>query len=164
LCSGTANCNNLTDDGSAACAAESGCTWASGANYTLPSSSVANRGNTSRFYYLKNIGASGNLTVTSHADDTLESAVSLAPGKAVLLHHFTRNGNCSDFGSQTPCEAQSPCVWSPAIVCSSFGDESSCTNAGCSWDGSSCSGAGSAANCSGGTFIMSKKWYKHAVI
>jgi hypothetical protein len=164
-CQGTANCNNLTDDGETLCEAESGCTWASGANYILPSSTVANRGNnTSRFYYTKNIGASGNIGITAGAGDTLESSVSLAPGESVLLHHFTRNGNCSDFNSATPCNAQGPCVWNEAVVCSSFGDESNCINAGCSWDGSSCSGAGSSANCSGGTYVLSKKWYKLATI
>lgn len=168
LCQGTASCANLTDDGSVACAAEAGCSWLSGATYTYPVSSIANRGNVSRFYYTKNVGASGNITVQAGAGDTLEAAVSLAPGESILHHHFSRTANCSVFTSSATCGANVGCSWLSAS-CSDFGaDEATCnaqSGNGCSWYGDSCEGtySGSGGSCSG-TYSISKKWYELAKI
>jgi len=162
ICQGTASCSNLTDDGEVACEAEAGCNWLSGATYTLPSSNVANRGNVSRFYYTKNIGTTGNITVLPGAGDTLESAISLAPDDALLIHHYTRLGNCSTFTTEGTC-TPSGCSWF-AYTCGSFADESTCnaqSGFGCSWDGYSCEGTytGPAGSCSG-SYSISSKWYK----
>jgi len=163
-CQGTASCANLTDDGSSACNAEPGCSWLSGATYTLPSSSIANRSATARFYYTKNIGASGNISVVAGAGDTLESSITIAPGDALLVHHFSRPANCNVLTSQTPCNAESGCSWT-LKSCGDFGANESTCNAqsgnGCTWDGSSCQGSytGSDGSCSG-TYYPTKKWYK----
>ena len=164
VCQGTASCANLTDDGSTACNAEPGCSWLSGATYTLLPSSIANRSNVSRFYYTKNIGPSGNISVVASPGDTLESSISLAPGDSVLVHHFNRPANCSTFTNESNCNANSGCSWT-LKACSDFGaDESTCnaqSGNGCTWDGDSCEGTytGSEGSCSG-TYFSSKKWYK----
>lgn len=161
-CQGTASCGNLTDDGETLCELESGCTWVSGATYTLPVSSIANRGNTSRIYKVKNIGASANVNVVAGAGDTLESSISLSPGDAVELHHYSKSAFCSPFSTEGTCFANTGCSWT-FKSCSDFAaDESTCNGAsGCSWDGSNCTGtySGTDGTCSG-TYFVSKKWYK----
>ena len=159
VCSGTATCGNYPNSG--ACSAEAGCTPSSGATWTLPLSSVANQGNVSRFYYLKNIGASATINVVANTGDTLESAITLMSGDAVTVHHYKRTADCTDFTSEGAC-TPSGCSWVPAIVCSDYnGDESACnahSGSGCSYSDPTCSGAGTAANCIG-SYISSSKWY-----
>jgi hypothetical protein len=164
-CQGTANCSNLTDDGSAACNAEAGCTWTSGATYILPPSSVANRGNTSRIYWIKNIGATGTITVVASAGDTLESAISLTTQyQKVAVHHHTITAPCSTFIIEGTC-TPSGCSWTPKS-CGSNVDESACNadiGYGCSWNSelSTCEGtySGPVGSC-GGTYVASNVWYK----
>ena len=159
-CEGTADCANLTDDGSGPCAIESGCTWTSGATYTLPSSATANEGNVSIWYWVYNIGSTGNIAVVAYSGDTMNAAITLTPGQKCAVHHFNRSSNCTDFVSEGTC-TPTGCTWVAAIVCADLMDESSCnaqSGAGCSWSGS-CTGAGSAAYCDG-TYTSSKKWYR----
>ena len=161
ICQGTASCANLTDDGETLCELEAGCTWVAGATYTLPVSSIANRGNTSRIYKIKNIGSVANVNIAAGAGDTLESSISLAPQAALELHHFIKSAFCTPFTSEGTCLANAGCSWS-FKSCGDFVDGTACGAAsGCTWDGITCTGtySGTDGSCSG-TYVISKKWYK----
>lgn len=163
-CQGTASCGNLSSTNESTCEAESGCTWTTGATYTLPLHGFANRNNTSRFQWIKNVGASGIIGVVANTGSTLESSISLNPGEAVLLHHHLLTGQCSNFTTSVTC-TPSGCSWTP-FSCSGFGDETSCASAsGCTWTGSQCEGtySGTGGNCDG-TYTVFNKWFKHAVL
>lgn len=170
-CSGTVTCASYMSSG--ACAAETGCTWSSGVTITLPASSAANKGNTSRVYSIVNVGSSGVVTVVPTPGGTIPDSilgfgsgvVLNAQNERVMLHHHTLTTNCSVYNSnQSSCESTSGCSWSPAIVCADYnGDESGCNNqsgAGCSYSEGVCSGAGTASSCNG-TFTASKPWIIH---
>jgi len=63
-------------------------------------------------------------------------------------------GDCSAFsgGSESYCTSgHAGCSYTPGD-CSVFSDESSCTGAGCSWDGSACSGTYEAGSTCSGTY------------
>jgi hypothetical protein len=163
-CTGTASCAPFVTSGT--CAAEaSGCSWITGATYTLPS--APDSGGTARLYKIKRIGATGTVNVIAGAGDTLESAIALtAQYQGVSIHFHRTYSSCDIFGDETTCSSNAGCSWNPAIVCSSFTDEPTCASnsgSGCSWSGSTCSGAGAAAYCSG-TYTSARKWYKHAVV
>ena len=164
ICQGTASCANLTDDGETLCELEAGCTWVAGATYTLPVSSIANRGNTSRIYKIKNVGSVANVNIAAGAGDTLESSISLAPQAALELHHFIKSAFCTPFTSEGTCLANAGCSWSFKSCGDFSADESTCNGAsGCSWNASipACEGtySGTDGSCSG-TYVVSKKWYK----
>lgn len=168
-CQGTALCSNLTDDGETLCEAESGCTWVSGATYTLPSHTVANRNNTAREYVFINIGTTATANIVAGAGDTLQSSISLAPEQAVSIHHHRRSATCDGFSSEGACTPNVGCSWTP-LSCGGFGDESSCnaqSGSGCTWNSgtSACEGtySGSSGSCSG-SYTVSSKWYKSATI
>lgn len=158
-CSGTATCSSITSSGP--CAAESGCSWVTAATYTLQTTSEVNKSNTARMHYIKNIGASGTINVVAGVGDTLESPIALTTGQRVLVHHHIVMLDCGTFSTESPCTSQTGCTWSPGIVCSDYTDEPSCTSNGCSWDGTSCSGAGTTGYCYG-SYISAKKWFKLA--
>ena len=170
-CQGTANCGNLTDDGSVVCAAESGCTWTTGITLTLPAQTVANRSNTSRVYMIMNIGTSGSVTVIPNPSDSPTSTINGASSvtlstqySQVFLHHHNITTTCTGFTSQSSCQAQSGCTWNP-LTCGSFVTEGSCNvESGCSWNfgTEACEGTygGSGGDCSG-TYISSRKWFVH---
>jgi hypothetical protein len=73
----------------------------------------------------------------------------IGTGESILAkHHVVANGYCSGteiacsaIVSQTPCEAQEPCVWGSYGSCSSIGDETGCNaQIGCIWSaGTPCS-------------------------
>lgn len=167
-CSGTADCGNISS--STPCNAEAGCSWVSGMTLTLPVSSQANNGNTSRVYSIVNIGETGVVTVVPGSGDSiLGSAYSAgivlnAQNERVMLHHHNVQLSCSLYNSnQSVCESKVGCSWTAAIVCSSIGDEATCnifSGSGCTWNGSSCEGAGSASSCVG-SFTSSKPWIIH---
>ena len=162
-CVGTALCSNLTDDGSVACAAESGCTWSTGGSYELPSTTVANDGNTSRLYFIMNIGSTGNIAITAASGDTLHAAITLTPGQRAIVHSHVATASCTGFSDVGTC-TPSGCNWT-AATCADFGaDEATCnaqSGNGCTWSGSSCDGtySGTAGACTG-TYTLSKKWYR----
>lgn len=182
-CTGTASCGGLSSSG--ACGAESGCTWTSGMTATLPaisstatSSAGSEVGETTAIWVgIKNVGASGNVTVTPAAGDTIEWASSSlvvgpqpsptpsqVPTNFVMLHPLILKGQCSTFNNnESSCNANSPCSWT-LNTCGSYTDSGACgTASGCSWntDTSSCEGTytGSDGTCSG-TYITSKKWMR----
>lgn len=164
-CQGTASCSNFTTSGS--CATEAGCSWVSGMTITLPLSSAANKGNTSRLYSVVNIGATGTVTVVANTGDSIlgygSGVVLNAQNERVMLHHHLLYTSCAGFVSEGTCNAQSGCSWTAPIVCADYVDESSCnaqSGAGCSWDGSSCTGAGTPGSCNG-TYISGKPWIIH---
>ncbi len=164
-CSGTVTCAGYTSSGP--CAAETGCSWTTGVEITLPSSSLANAGNTSRLYSIVNIGSSGTITVLPTSPDTIlgygSGVILNATNERVMLHHHNVQSNCSVYNSnQASCESTTGCSWSAAVVCADLLDESACNTQSsvCSWNGSSCTGAGAASSC-GGTFTASKPWIIH---
>lgn len=167
-CQGTASCSNLTDDGSVACAAESGCAWQTGINVTLPTTANASRGTTGRVYSIMNVGDTGTVSISGQTGQPIFQYTTLSlfkKGDKVLLHNQNITFQCSIFTSSTPCNAQSGCTWQATVVCSSLGDESSCnaqSGCGCSWDGSSCSGSGCTAGCNG-TYTNGSHWYAHSL-
>lgn len=162
-CMGTASCVGFVSQG--ACEAETGCTWSTGIQLTLPTSASANDGNIARVYSIMNIGATGTVTVVANTGDSLQAAITLSTQYSErLLHHHRATASCNVYNSnQSSCESTTGCSWSPAVVCSSFSDEFSCTSAGCTWDGMACSGAGSPSSCSG-TYVTQSKWFIHNLI
>lgn len=164
-CQGTATCSNFTSSGT--CAAETGCTWSSGCEIRLPIGTSANYDNTSRMYSIMNIGASGTVTVVPNAADTLQSAISMSSQyQEVLLHHHNVILPCTIYSAtnQATCEANSPCTWSPAVVCSDYnGNQTDCENNGCTYEDPNCTGAGSPTSCNG-QYTSLKRWFKHNTI
>jgi len=162
-CVGTATCEAIDDSGT--CAAETGCTWVSGATLTLPIGTTANRSNLSRLYSIVSIGT-GTITINPDAADTIyqHSQIKLyKAGDRVLLHHVNVTANCSGLGTEGACEAETGCTWTAAVTCSDYnGDESTCTSyaPNCSYSEGVCSGAGVTAGCSG-TYISAKQWVVH---
>lgn len=163
-CQGTADCANLTDDGSVVCAAEAGCSWVSGATYTLPSSTSINNGNTATAYFIWNLGSVGNISVIASSGDTMNTAITLTPGQKAMVHHHYNQQNCSDFTSVGTC-TPTGCSWT-SKVCGDNADETACnldSGNGCSWNGGSfiCEGTytGTAGTCSG-TYYVFKKWFR----
>lgn len=150
-CTGTATCGGYGSSG--ACAGEAGCSWVTGSLITLPNSSESNRSNTSRLHTFVHVGDAGVATVQSFGGGDIigfDKIVLRTKGDRFSVQHHTGTLTCTLFTSQGPCEAQSPCVWNPAVPCSTYnGDAFACESAGCTYTDPNCTGAGSAANCSG---------------
>lgn len=165
FCGGTALCSNLVSSGS--CAAEGGgCSWTTGANITLPTSTNANEGNTSHIHHFVHIGDSGTATISPNTGSKIMQYSTLKlykKGDKVSVSHTIQTANCSTFVSEGTCTPNTGCTWNAAIVCADYnGDESGCnaqSGAGCSYDSgtATCSGTGSAANCSG-TYTVNNMW------
>ncbi len=165
FCGGTALCSNLVSSGT--CAAEGGgCSWTSGSNITLPTATDANEGNTSHIHHFVHIGDSGTATISANTGSTIMQYSNLKlykKGDKVSVSHTIQTASCSVFVSEGTCTPNSGCTWNPAIVCATYnGDESGCnaqSGAGCSYDTetSTCSGAGTAASCSG-TYTVASMW------
>lgn len=148
------------------CTSESGCSVTSGLTATLPLSSAANDGGTSRLYTFVHVGDTGTATINANTGSTIMQYASLKlykKGDRVSVQNVITTGECSSILTESPCNAQSPCSWQAAIVCSSFGDQSACESAGCAWDSgmSTCSGAGSPAQCTGGSYTSADMWVPH---
>lgn len=165
-CTGTALCTNMSVG---SCTSESGCSVTSGITATLPLSSAANDGGTSRLYTFVHVGDAGTATINPNTGSTIMQYPSLKlykKGDRVSVQNVITTGQCSSILSESPCNAQSPCAWQAAIVCSSFGDESACNSspsANCTWDSgtNTCSGAGSPAQCTGGSYTSADMWVPH---
>ena len=166
FCGGTALCSNLVSSGT--CAAEAGgCSWTSGSNITLPTATNANESNTSHIHHFVHIGDSGTATISANTGSTIMQYSNLKlykKGDKVSVSHTIQTAICGNILTEGACNAQSPCSWQAAVVCSTYnGDESGCnaqSSAGCSYDTetSTCSGAGSAAQCTGGSYNVSSMW------
>lgn len=160
VCSGTVSCSSFLTE--SPCNLESGCLWQTVVALTLPTTaSTSDLGGTSRIYDIMHIGTSGTVTINPNTGQGffLYSALTLrVKGDRVKLQHVYETTSCSTILTESPCNAQSPCVWQAAVVCSSFGDGGSCTSAGCSWDGFVCTGAGTPAQCGGGGYISINQW------
>jgi len=163
LCQGTANCGNLTDDGSTACNAESGCTWTVGITLTLPTTANANRNGTGRVYSIMHVGSRGNVILQGQSGEPIFQFTTLPlfkKGDKVLLHNQNITYQCSIFSSSTPCNAQTGCTW---VNCPSYGDESSCNAvSGCGWDGEFGNCTGTENTCVG-TYDNGFRWYAHSL-
>lgn len=164
FCGGTALCSNLVTSGT--CTAEGGgCSWTSGSNITLPTATNANEDNTSHIHHFVHIGDTGTATISPNTGSTIMQYSTLKlykKGDKVSVSHTIQTAACSTFITEGTC-TPTGCTWIPAVVCSAYnGDESGCnaqSGAGCSYDSgsSTCSGAGTAANCSG-TYTVSNMW------
>jgi len=169
FCQGTAACSNLTDDGSTACNAEGGCTWTVGITVTLPTTANALRGTTGRIYSVVHVGSTGTCAIQGQTGENIFQYGNITlfkKGDKVLLHNQNISFPCSSFLTQSPCQAQSPCVWNPVITCSSYnGDQTSCEANGCSYDtgSSTCSGAGNPTAYCSGNYTTSNRWYIHSL-
>lgn len=191
-CQGTADCANLTDDGSVVCAAESGCSWVVGITVTLPTNANANRSNTGRVYSILHAGSTGTVIIQGQSGEPIFQYTTLSllkKGDKVILHNQNISFPCNLILTQTPCTNQTGCSWTGQDChafdgtssstcttghsgcswsdpsCSSNGDQSSCETAGCVWNGSTCIG-----NCSGswgfsctGTYDNGSRWYAHSL-
>lgn len=145
-CTGTSSCAGIDD--STNCGNEAGCSWTTGLSLTLPTEGGYST-NFMRTYFIRNIGASANLTVYPNTDQTVNGTTSLtiAAGKARHLSFSWFQVACStwDNTGESTCESgHSGCNWTS---CSGL-DETACGEAGgqCSWSEGSCVGGG---NCSG---------------
>lgn len=159
-CSGTANCTGFSTSGS--CSAETGCSSITGVNLTLPSDSVTPF---YRDYWIKNVGATGTVTIlanTGQVIETASSSMNLSKRNAAAMFTFYKNtASCSAYdGNESTCNS--------TAGCSAF-------YTSCSWDsmgnsctgGGSCSSYGNEADCNsasyfsscGGTYTVSKNWY-----
>jgi hypothetical protein len=107
-CVGTATCAGIDDETN--CGFETGCSWTTGLTLTMPSD-ITFQTNFMRSYFIRNIGASANLTLLPNTNQTVNGTTSLviAAGKArhISLAYF--NASCSSFS------------------------EGNCTPAGCEW-------------------------------
>ena len=161
-CNGTANCNNLTDDGFTACNAQSGCTWTTGVTVTLPTTANANRSGTGRVYSIIHVGETGTVNIVGQSGQPIFQYTNLPllkKGDKVLLHNQNITFQCSIFSTSTPCNAQTGCTW---INCPAIGDESTCNGtSGCGWDGENnvCTGSISCV----GTYSNGAHWYAHSL-
>lgn len=172
-CQGTAACSNLSDDGSTACNAESGCTWTVGITVTLPLSSNSLRNTTGRIYSIVHVGSIGTCSIQGQTGENIFQYGNMTlfkKGDKVLLHNQNISYPCSVFSSSTPCNAQSGCSWIPVITCSSYdGDQSGCETAPvasyCSWNSgdSTCSGAGNATAFCSGNYTTTDRWFAHSL-
>jgi hypothetical protein len=161
-CLGTANCGNIVTSGS--CAAEAGCAWVSGVTITLPTTANASRGTTGRIYSILHVGNTGTVAIQGQSGEPVFQYTTLnllKKGDKVLLHNQNISFPCSLLTTQSPCEAQSPCVW--LVVCSTLGDQTACEAASCSWDGdlNVCTGRTTAV-CSG-SYDNGSRWYAHSL-
>lgn len=166
-CQGTAACSNITS--STPCGAESGCTWTVGITVKLPTTANALRGTTGRIYSIVHVGSTGTCSVQGQTGENIFQYGNLTlfkKGDKVLLHNQNISFPCSEFLTQSPCQAQSPCVWNPVITCSSYnGDQTTCEANGCSYDTgtATCSGAGNPTAYCSGNYTTSNKWYIHSL-
>jgi hypothetical protein len=158
-CSGTASCAGIDD--STNCGNETGCTWSSVLNATLPDGETC----PDRTYWLYN-DSTGNQDVIIYpfAGQTVNETTSYTLSSYrdwVHFAYFKKTADCSTLGNQAACEAQTGCtaalpncswdsmenVCNGGTGCSGYSDETSCNEAtyynGCS-----------------GTYTISKNWYK----
>jgi hypothetical protein len=163
-CTGTAACSNLSDDGSSVCNSESGCQWTVGITVTLPTTANALRGTTGRIYSIVHVGKTGTCSIQGQTGENIFQYTNMTlfkKGDKVLLHNQNISYPCSEFLSSSPCNAQAGCQW--LIVCSTLGDESSCTAASCSWNGETnvCEGRTTAV-CEG-NYTTTDRWFAHSL-
>lgn len=163
-CNGTAQCSNLTDDGSVACAAESGCAWQIGITVTLPTHANANRSGTGRMYSIVHVGDRGTAQINGQSGEPIFQYTNIKlfkKGDKVILHNQSIAFPCSQIPTQTPCNAQTGCSWLP--TCSTIGDQPTCdSTSGCAWDGENNICTGPSARCSG-TYSNGSYWYAHSL-
>lgn len=153
-CSGTSICSGIDDQTN--CNNEGGCSWTTGLSLTMPTEGGFST-NFMRTYFIRNIGASANLTLYPNTDQTINGTTSLvvAAGKARHISFSWFQVACStwnDTGESTCESGHSGCEWTS---CSGL-DETACGEAGgqCSWDGMTCNGGG---NCNG-TWNVRRDW------
>lgn len=171
-CQGTADCGNLTDDGSGPCNAESGCTWTTGIQLKFPLSSNSLRSTTGREYTIINIGSTGVCSISGQTNENIfqygTSISLLKKGDKGTFHNQNVSFPCSILtaSGSTACNAQSGCQWHPVIVCSSHnGDEATCTSSPyssyCSWNSgdSTCTGVGNPSAFCNGNYNTTDRWY-----
>lgn len=158
-CTGSVECSLYSSSGS--CNGESGCIWQALTNITLPTTSSTLKGTTSRIYNIMHVGNSGTVEINANTGQDFLNYTNLKlrkKGDTAEIQLVSDTRSCSTISTESPCNAQSPCSWQAAIVCSSFGDQSTCESNSCSWDGFSCSGAGSPAQCTGGNYTAYNRW------
>lgn len=157
-CQGTSTCSGIDD--STNCNNESGCSWSTALNITLPDGETC----PGRTYWIKNDSTSGaDVVVNPFAGQTVEKASSLTLANyhdAVMLAYYKQTQDCSVYVTAVACLAvpecttnYSYCSWdtgtltcSGNAVCTGIGDETTCIN---TQYFTSCSG----------TETVAKNWY-----
>jgi len=160
-CSGTPTCSGIT--GSTDCGNETGCSWSSVLNLTLP-----NTPPNGREYRIKNVATGGADCVVlpySGYDIDGSSSLTLAAYKdSTMLVYFQLTADCSVYnGNQSTCNSTSGCTpnysncsWdSMNSVCNGGGSCSSYT------DEFNCNAATYFSSCSG-TYSVAKRWHEMA--
>jgi len=158
-CTGNSSCAGIDD--SSSCGGEGGCTWSTAITAVLPNGDSY----PSRTLWVYKKGASGSVILTPNAGQTVNFASSYtmtSDKEWIHLAYYNLTANCNVYdaneatcGSTSGCtQNYSFCSWdsiestcSGNAVCTGIGDESTCTST--SWF-SSC----------GGTYSISKNWYK----
>ncbi len=156
-CSGTANCAGIDDNTN--CTNETGCSWTTVINATLPTLVD------DRVYCLKNISSGGQdaiiYTTTTTPATTINGASSYTladTNDAIWIVGKTRTGSCGAYVSEGACTAVVGCSWT-GIDCGGL-DESTCTStSGCSWDSMSSTCSGTYNYTCNGVAVLSKNWY-----
>jgi hypothetical protein len=160
-CDGTVQCSSYSSSGP--CAAESGCSWSSVLNATLPDGETC----PDRTYWIKNDSSGGADVVilpytTASPATTVEKTTSLTLANyhdGVQLAYFKQTKDCSLYltaGACTPtgCTINNAnCSWNSGD--NTCNGDASCTGYG---DQSSCEAATYFSYCSG-TEVLSKNWY-----
>jgi hypothetical protein len=165
FCSGTASCANLNDDGSAACNAESGCTWTVGITITLPTTANALRSTTGRVYSIVHVGSTGTCALQGQTGEDIFQYGTITlfkKGDKVLLHNQNIAFPCSLILTETPCNAQSGCSW--LVPCSTLEDQETCESmSGCFWDVDENVCTGRETSECYGTYTNASRWYAHSL-
>lgn len=151
-CSGTSSCAGIDD--STNCGNETGCTWSTAINVTLPQISTA----PDRTYWIYNDSSTNaDVNILPYSGETVNytTSVVLSTYKdGVHLAPLTVTASCSGFnnGACTP----SGCS---RIYCTWNSGDSTCNG------GASCTGIGDESTCNStfdycsGTYVYSKNWY-----
>jgi hypothetical protein len=167
-CAGTPTyaCSTHTSQGACeANDAHGGCTWTTGSSCDVYNGDQSNCQGTSGCTYdtasCSGFGDEGTCNSysgcswgSSDCGSFDESTCSTYSGAGCTQNY----SDCSVFnGSEGACSGQSGCSVSSSNTCSSQYDESSCSSAGCYWDGMSCIGDNS--TCSGSYFTSCSGTY-----
>lgn len=151
-CSGTATCSGIDD--STNCGNETGCTWATALNATLPSISSY----PDRTYWIYNDSSSGSdINILPTGTDTVNGTTS------VVLANYKDGVHVAPLRTTDSCSGFNNGACTP----------SGCSRVYCSWDsmdsvcngGASCTGIGDESTCNStfdycsGTYVVASNWY-----
>lgn len=159
-CSGTSSCAGIDD--STNCGNETGCTWSTILNLTLPDGETC----PDRTYWIKNDTSNGgDVVIIPYSGQKVEKADSYTLGNygdAVHIAYYKQTYSCSNYATEGTCtptgctKNYAYCTWNPADnTC--YGDAGSVCSAH-NGDQLSCEAQQYFTTCTG-TEIVTKNWY-----